>query len=200
MSLPPDVYHHIFEYLPSPDLCRCRLLNRELEKTSRRYLRPSRDNFVKACLKDRQTAVEFLIDNGMDPSIGINHALTACSRGGNIEIVRLLLQHPAVNPATQDNLPIRWASKYGYTEIALMLLNESKVIDAMIHSEYPTVVYIVYEACYTGNIELLDAVLGIVGCYPELQHQLYQSKDTILRVATQVGDPTILSMLQRATS
>jgi len=41
--------------------------------------------------------------------------------------VRLLLADPRVNPITNDNLAIRWASQFGHIEIVRLLLTDPRV-------------------------------------------------------------------------
>ena len=44
-----------------------------------------------------------------------------------IEVVKLLLNDPLVDPSAYNNHAIRWASENGYTEIVKLLLNDPRV-------------------------------------------------------------------------
>ena len=49
-------------------------------------------------------------------------AISGASANGSIAVVRLLLADPRVDPSTNNNLAIRWASLYGHFEIVSLLL------------------------------------------------------------------------------
>lgn len=56
-----------------------------------------------------------------------NLALQFATEEGNIEIVKLLLQDPRVDPADEKNLAIIYASQNGYFEIVQLLLQDPRV-------------------------------------------------------------------------
>jgi len=46
---------------------------------------------------------------------------------GFVEVVKVLLADPTVNPAADDNYAIRWASSNGYLDVVKILLNDPRV-------------------------------------------------------------------------
>jgi hypothetical protein len=42
-------------------------------------------------------------------------------------VVRLLLSDPRVDPAANENWAIKWAARYGHTEVVRLLLSDERV-------------------------------------------------------------------------
>lgn len=67
-------------------------------------------------------------------------SITDASRFGHIEMVKLLLKDPCVDPSYLNNLPIKMASIYRRTEIVKLLLTDERVRNLAIsqgdHKDY----------------------------------------------------------------
>jgi hypothetical protein len=76
---------------------------------------------------------KFLKLNHIDPAIekALNgrweSAISLASENGHVEVVKLLLNDPRVDPSAYNNDAIRWASKYGHVEVVKLLLNDPRV-------------------------------------------------------------------------
>lgn len=75
---------------------------------------PLRIYFEQACLSGQIDIVRYMIDFGVDPTLGIHQA---CCRG-NMELITLLLDRGA-----DPNVGIYGASSYGYLDIIRLLVS-----------------------------------------------------------------------------
>jgi ankyrin repeat protein len=66
-------------------------------------------------------------DGRVDPSIDHQCCLRYACKGGNVEVVNLLLDHPAVDPSIKRSHPIRIAAKYGHLEVVKRLAKDRRV-------------------------------------------------------------------------
>lgn len=55
------------------------------------------------------------------------HPIGTAARAGHVEIVKLFLKHPDINPTMDDNYPIRVANHFKQTEVVKVLLEDSRV-------------------------------------------------------------------------
>ncbi len=65
----------------------------------------------------------------------MNQEFIEAAKTGNTDKVKLLLTNPEVNPAADNNNPIRWASHNGHTEVVRLLLNDPRVDPAADNNE-----------------------------------------------------------------
>jgi len=67
-----------------------------------------------------------LIKEGFDPSADDNYAIKYASENGHLEVVKLLLQDPRVDPI-DNNYAIQVASKNSHSEVVKLLLQDPRV-------------------------------------------------------------------------
>lgn len=62
-------------------------------------------------------------------------------RDGDVEMIKLGLQDPNVNPSYSRNYAIRWAAEYGHKEVIALLLQDERVLNTYgidyLYQEYP---------------------------------------------------------------
>ncbi len=57
----------------------------------------------------------------------VTSAISLASEYDHVEVVKLLLNDPRVDPSTDDNAAIRFASNYGRVEVVKLLVNDPRV-------------------------------------------------------------------------
>ena len=102
-----------------------------------KYLKPYDKEFIrdKVDLSDYEILIQYgfidefkqLLNNGLDPSVDNNYAISMASEHGQLEIVKLLLSDPRVDPSDKDNYDIKMASYNGHLEIVKLLLQDKRV-------------------------------------------------------------------------
>ena len=101
--------------------------------------------------------VKELIQQGVDPSIMNNIALTQASKNGHFKVVDLLLNDPRVDP-NRHNLglsPFQWAVDKGFTDIVQRFLQDKRI--------YPTTDrdYAIRAASSKGYIDIVNLLLSL---------------------------------------
>ena len=76
-----------------------------------------------------------LIKEGFDSSHNDNYAIQLASRNGHLEVVKLLLQDPRVDPSAKNNYAIRWTSRKSRLEVVKLLLQDPRV-DPSVDNNY----------------------------------------------------------------
>jgi ankyrin repeat protein len=81
------------------------------------------DAFLLCCTEGQVgTCQVFLDDERVDPTMNDNHPIKEASSEGHLGIVKLLLKHPQVDPATS----IRRAARYGHPKVLQELLQDPR--------------------------------------------------------------------------
>ena len=57
----------------------------------------------------------------------VNKLFMNSAKNGHTEVVNLLLKNPRVDPGSNNNYAIKWASECGHTEVVKLLLKDSRV-------------------------------------------------------------------------
>ena len=79
---------------------------------------------VKACQGGDVKTVNYLLDNyKLDPSIKANICVIEACINGHLEVVKILLKYPNVDPHDRQNKGYRWAERKGFTNIIEYLDN-----------------------------------------------------------------------------
>lgn len=63
----------------------------------------------------------------VDPSDGVDAAISSASEYGRTDVVKLLLQDPRVDPSAEDSNAIRWGSDKGHFTVVKLLLADARV-------------------------------------------------------------------------
>lgn len=83
--------------------------------------------FIHAIKKNNYVKIETMLNNpSFDPVIN-NYGIRKASKEGYIEIVKVLLSNPKVDPSVNNNEAIQMASNNGHVEIIKLLLNDPRV-------------------------------------------------------------------------
>ncbi|KAJ3029080.1 UNVERIFIED_CONTAM: hypothetical protein HDU68_000207 [Siphonaria sp. JEL0065] len=128
--------------------------------------------------------VTCLLERAVDITTQANRLFRWSSRAGYLDVVKLLLAHPDVDPADDDNYAIKTASETGETEVVRLLLADSRVdptaendislqyacdfarvdvvkmlladkrVDPSANEEYCLI-----RSCTLGHLEILDSLL-----------------------------------------
>ena len=103
------------------------------------YHNPAIDNhrawfcLIKGSTSRSSIVQKFLKLDHIDPAIEkrlngiVESAIHLASRYGHVEVVKLLLNDPRVDPSADNNDTIRWASLFGNVEVVKLLLNDPRV-------------------------------------------------------------------------
>ena len=123
-----DLLHIISPYLSNKDICSVMRTGKEASEISRKYFRPTQEDFLLAIIKGNILVVRNLLGySQIDPSANNNYAIRQASANGHTEIVRILLEDSRIDPAAKNNYAIRWASLKGYTNVVRLLLQDERV-------------------------------------------------------------------------
>jgi hypothetical protein len=104
-------------------------------------------------------AVSVLLDAGYDPSTYDNVAIIQTFLPDykneliRYKLIKILLQDPRTNPATDNNFPIREASLMGYTEIVKLLLSDTRVDPSAQNN------YLIRHAVEEGHDDIVELLL-----------------------------------------
>lgn len=99
--------------------------------------------------------VQFLLDEGADPSCSENLCIQLASQSGHSSVVKLLLEDFRVDPTAEDNYAIRYACENGHLEVIEFLLNQPKYkIDLSIDDNY-----CIKSACESGHHKVVKLLL-----------------------------------------
>jgi len=109
------------------------------------------EEFITAVYNNQIELVSMLLEKGVDPSIG--NALHIATTNNYIELVKILLSDPRVDPSVYNNLNIRQSASYGHAEIVEMLLKHPVVDPSDLNNESIIV------ACESGSIETVKLLL-----------------------------------------
>ena len=71
--------------------------------------------------------VEYILNRNDIPDRSLKGALSQACIFGRLDIVTLLLNDSRINPAENNNYPLRWAAYYGQKEIVQLLMNQPQV-------------------------------------------------------------------------
>ena len=127
-NLSRDLFHVISPFVPDEELYSLVKSGKEVSEISRRYLRPTQENFDKAVDKGDVAVVRNLLRyKQIDPAADDNYAIRSAIDYGETGVVKVLLQDKRVDPSANDNYAIRWASIDGRTEIVKLLLQDPRV-------------------------------------------------------------------------
>ncbi|KAJ3259378.1 hypothetical protein HK103_002281 [Boothiomyces macroporosus] len=105
--------------------------------------------FSQMCKNKYVKSVEFLLAY-IDPR---NYELNMAASNSNVEIVKILLNDPRVNPGDFNNLAIRTASELGDAEIVQLLLQNRNVDPSVLDNAALRL------ACYFGNVKVASLLL-----------------------------------------
>ena len=85
------------------------------------------EKFYKACSGGDVGAVEKLIHK-VDPSSGDNYALRYCAcNNGHLDIVKILMRDPRVDPSALQDIGIGWAIEKDFDDIFYYLIEDKRV-------------------------------------------------------------------------
>jgi hypothetical protein len=99
------------------------------------YLERNHELFIIAAAYGYENVVQRGLELGVDPSAQNNlairracrDALAEASENGHVEVVRLLLTDPRVDPSAQNNYAICGASENGYLKVVRLLVTDPRV-------------------------------------------------------------------------
>jgi hypothetical protein len=80
--------------------------------------------------------------------------LRCCKIGGPIIVIRYLIKNKSVDPSTNDNIAIRWASEKGHYEVVKLLLSDTRV-DPNVDDKYA-----LRWANYYRHKEIVNLLMG----------------------------------------
>jgi hypothetical protein len=87
--------------------------------------------FYGAIKNNCPNIVEQCIKEGYDPSENDNQPIIEASGSGHLNVVKLLLKDPRVDPSAQGNWAIRRAYIYRYPDITKFLLKQPAVLKSL---------------------------------------------------------------------
>lgn len=71
--------------------------------------------------------LSILLSNVTNQTVCCNDAMRVASQNGHVELVKLLISHPKVNPSFKGDYPIRFAAANGHVDVVKFLLLDSRV-------------------------------------------------------------------------
>lgn len=80
--------------------------------------------------------------------------LRCCKTGGPIIVIRYIIKNKCVDPSTNDNYAIKWASYYGHLEVVKLLLSDPRV-DPNVDDKYA-----LRWANYYRHREIVNLLMG----------------------------------------
>ncbi len=80
-----------------------------------------------ACLYGYLPIVRMLLKKGLDPTVGDNVCIIWAAQRGHMAVIKYLLTFRHVNPAVNNNEPLRQAERYGKRDMVAFLLSLPKV-------------------------------------------------------------------------
>lgn len=87
----------------------------------------AQDVFIYLLKRDAIDAIKIVLKHpNNDAAHDLNYIFCLASKIGNVNMVKLLLADPQVNPA-DNNRAIMWASQRGHVEVLKLLLEDSRV-------------------------------------------------------------------------
>ncbi|MEM3858013.1 MAG: ankyrin repeat domain-containing protein [Candidatus Micrarchaeaceae archaeon] len=141
MSIPYDCISEIFKYCSHKDLIRWRRVSRKIKDIIDKI--PTKNiNFYEACEKGYYLAIKKIKKR----KYCLNTALYRASKGGNIDIMKLLISYGANN----FNYALEGACRGEKVEAARFLLSYN--VNDLFRS--------IYYACRSGNLELIKLLIS----------------------------------------
>lgn len=128
-------------------------------------LKPHCKNYISSKIdhKDSRLVIKYglthefkeLIKNGyvIDGYFGQIPDIELASREGHVEIVKLLLEDPRVDPSIDHNTPIEYASYSGHSEVVKLLLSDPRVDPSDRDN------FIISHTCKRGHLEVIKLLL-----------------------------------------
>jgi len=98
-----------------------------------------------------------------DPS-ALNCAIRLASEHGHVDVVRLLLKDPRVDPSALDNYAIRLAGANGHVDVVRLLLKDPRVDPSAKHN------YAIYWASERGYVDVVQLLLKDLRVDPSADH------------------------------
>ena len=141
------------------------------------------DYFFRACESGEVATVASLLLS-VDPSVDNNHAIKSASLFGQLEVVRLLLEDPRVDPnECHLNSPLELACDHGHIEIVRLLLTDSRV-DPSVGNNFP-----IQTASHFGYVEIVRLLLEDSRVNPDADNKM------ALRWANNAGHTKVVQLL-----
>ena len=148
-----DLFHVISPFIPDRDLYSLVRSGKEVSGISRRYLRPTQEDFNKALRAGDILVVENLLGySQIDPSGDNNFAIRFASTNGHTKILKVLLEEDRVDPTVDNNMAIQLVSANGHTEVVKLLLQDERVDPS---DDYKYAIRYTSHNGYTGIARLL---------------------------------------------
>ena len=106
-NLSRDLFHVICPFVPDEELYSLVKTGKEVSEIPRKYLRPTQENFLNAVRQGGLPVISNLLRyEQIDPSANNNEAIQLASVYGHIDVVKLLLQDPRVDPSGGINFSV----------------------------------------------------------------------------------------------
>jgi ankyrin repeat protein len=114
----------------------------------------------------------------------LESAIRFASGYGNVEVVKLLLNDPRVDPSAHDNYAIRWASRNGHVEVVKLLLNDPRVDPSADNN------CAIRWASRNGHVEVVKLLLN----YPRVDPSAYNND--AMRCAPENGHAEVVKLCE----
>jgi hypothetical protein len=166
-KLYPDVKKHIISFIDLESLGRISQVSKEMKDLiydgtkdlrAEKYIESKMitldlGKIMLDCCKigGPMVVIKYLIKNKcVDPRLGIKSA----SKHGHVEVVKLLLGDPRVDPSADDNYAIRFASGKGHVDVVKLLLSDPRVIPSAFDS------FVIRWASGNGHVDVVKLLLS----------------------------------------